>query len=161
MLIFDFISLTPITKGWSADKKYCVITADGRKYLLRISPAEHYNRKKAEFEMMQQLAALGVPMCQPVEFGTCDDGVYSLQSWIDGKGAEELLPLMSDAKQCKFGFDAGQILKKIHTLPGSSILEDWETRFNRKIDRNIRMYNDCPIKHENGQAFTNYINENR
>lgn len=80
----NYISKEPITKGWSGDKKYCVTTANGTKYLLRISPMEQYEKKKNEFEMMQRVSALGVPMCQPIEFGTCDEGVYSLQSWIDG-----------------------------------------------------------------------------
>ncbi len=43
----DFISKEPITKGWSDDKKYCVTTADGTKYLLRISPPEQYDKKKS------------------------------------------------------------------------------------------------------------------
>ena len=37
--------------------------------------------------MMKQVASFGVPMCQPIEFGTCDEGVYSIQSWIDGAAA--------------------------------------------------------------------------
>ena len=35
--IVDFISKEPINKGWSCDKKYCVTTADGTKYLLRVT----------------------------------------------------------------------------------------------------------------------------
>lgn len=161
MLKFNFKLMTPITKGWSSDKKYSVVTADGKKYLLRISPAEQYIRKKVEFEMMQRVAALDVPMCQPIEFGICDDGVYSLQSWIDGKDAEEKLPFLPDKEQYTYGLDAGRILKQLHSLPISSTQEDWEIRFNCKIDRKIRMYSDCPIKYENGQAFIDYINENR
>jgi hypothetical protein len=36
---------------------------------LRISAAEQYDRKKAAFEMLQKVSALGIPMCQPIEFG--------------------------------------------------------------------------------------------
>lgn len=32
-----FISKQPINKGWSCDKKYCAITADGTKYFLRVT----------------------------------------------------------------------------------------------------------------------------
>lgn len=42
--------------------------------------------------MMQRVAALGVPMCQPIEFGVYEDGVYTLQSWIDGIDAEKKIP---------------------------------------------------------------------
>ena len=38
---------------------------------------------------------------------------------------------------------------------------DWEIRFNRKMDYKIKKYVECPIKYENGQAFIDYINENR
>lgn len=158
---FNFMSMTPITKGWSGDKKYCVTVVDGDKYLLRISPIEKHDQKKVEFEVMQRVAALGVPMCQPIKFGICNEDVYSLQSWIEGKDAEEKIPLMSGIEQYNYGFKSGRILKQIHSLPISSILEEWETRFNRKIDRNIKMYSDCKVKYESGQVFIDYINANR
>ena len=40
-------------------------------------------------------------------------------------------------------------------------IEDWEIYFNRKADRKIKMYEECPIKYENGQAFIDYINAHR
>ncbi|MBO7739465.1 MAG: phosphotransferase family protein, partial [Oscillospiraceae bacterium] len=72
---FEFVSKEPVEKGWSGDKKYCAKTADGQKYLLRISPAEQYERKKSEYEMMLRVAELSVPMCEALEFDTCDEGV--------------------------------------------------------------------------------------
>ena len=50
--------------------------------MLRVSPIEQYDRKKSEYELMSQVATLGVPMCKPLEFGTSDEGVYSIQTWI-------------------------------------------------------------------------------
>jgi aminoglycoside phosphotransferase (APT) family kinase protein len=95
------------------------------------------------------------------EFGICDEGVYSLQSWIAGKDVEEMFPYLSDTEQYVYGLEAGRILKKIHSVPISSMQEDCDIRFNRKIDRKIQMYNDCPIKYENGQVFIDYLNANR
>lgn len=158
---FDIISLESITKGWSSDKKYCVTVSDGKKYLLRISSAQQYERKKNEYEMMRRVSALGVPMCQPIEFGICAEGVYSLQSWIEGEDAQDVVPMLSDKEQYTYGFEAGRILKKIHVIPAPAGQEDWESRFNRKIGRKIQTYNNCPIKYENGQAFIDYINANR
>ena len=111
--------------------------------------------------MMQRVASLGVPMCLPVEFGTCDEGVYSIQSWIDGESAEDLIPLLSSEKQYDYGFEAGQILRRIHSIPAPDSQEDWASRFNRKIDTKIRNYSECPIKYPKGQAFIDYINANR
>ncbi|MGM9521374.1 MAG: aminoglycoside phosphotransferase family protein [Oscillospiraceae bacterium] len=156
-----FISREPIDKGWSGDRKYCVVAADGTKYLLRVSPIEQYQRKKSEFELMGQAAALGVPMCRPLAFGTSDEGVYSVQSWIDGEDAEESIPMLPSDEQHSFGFDAGRILREIHKIPAPAGTEDWETFFNRKINRKIQMYEDCPVKYENGQAFIDYINDHR
>lgn len=161
MKLSDFVEVTPINKGWSEDKKYCVTDKNGQKYLLRISPMEQYDRKKAEFESMQKVLAWGIPMCEPIEFGTCDEGVYSLQSWIDGEDARELIPRLSDGQAYDLGLEAGKILKKIHSIPAPDDIVDWETFFNRKIDRKIEMYNNCPLKYENGEAFIKHIEANR
>lgn len=156
-----FLTKNLIDKGWSRDKKYCVTDENGTRYLLRVSDISEYDAKKAEFEMMRQVSALGVPMCQPIEFGVCDEGVFSLQSWIDGDDAEEVIPVLSDTEQYVYGLEAGRILKKIHSMPAPAMKEDWEARFNRKMDYKIQKYNECPLKYENGQAFIDYINENR
>lgn len=158
---FEFVSKTTVEKGWSGDKKYCAVTADGTKYLLRVSPIEQYERKKSEFELMQRVAALGVPMCEALEFGTCDEGVYSVQTWIEGRDAEELLPELSEEAQYRYGYESGKILQKIHSIPAPEGIEDWEVYFNRKADRKIEMYEECPLKYENGHAFIGYINANR
>ena len=68
-----FITKQLIDKGWSEDKKYCLTDEQGKRFLLRVSPIEQYDRKKNEYELMGQVAALGVPMCRPLEFGTFDE----------------------------------------------------------------------------------------
>ena len=94
-------SRTLIEKGWSGDRKYCAVTADGQKYLLRISTIDRLERKRREYEKMWEVAQLGIPMCLPVEFGTCDEGAYSIQSWIDGVDAEETgLSANLDTSRC-------------------------------------------------------------
>ena len=161
-MIFDtIISRKPIEKGWSGDQKYCVTTGDGKQYLLRISPIERLERRKREFERMQQVAALGIPMCLPLEFGTCPEGVYAIQSWIDGVDAEGAIAAMPREKQYAYGLDAGKILQKIHTIAAPADTPDWEGRFNAKIDRKIAMYESCPLQYENGRAMLQYLAENR
>lgn len=157
----NIIKLKPITKGWSSDQKYCATSKDGLKYLLRISSMEQYEIKKTEFEMMGCIATLGVPMCQPIEFGTCDKGVYSLQSWIEGSDAEEIIPILSYSEQYSYGLEAGRILKMIHSIPAPDTQENWGVYFNRKIDSKIQMYADCHVKYNNDKAFIEYIDANR
>lgn len=151
-----------IDKGWSGDRKYCAVTADGQKYLLRISSIDRLERKRREYEKMNEVAQLGIPMCLPVEFGVCEEGAYSIQSWIDGEDAEKLIMSMDAAQQYHYGLDAGRILAKIHTIPAPADAPNWETRFNAKIDRKIAMYENCELKYESGgEAFLEYLAQNR
>ena len=156
------VSRTPIDKGWSGDQKYCAVTADGTKYLLRISSIERLERKRREYEKMSEVAQLGIPMCMPVEFGTCEEGAYSIQTRIDGEDAETPIMSMDSSEQYRYGLDAGRILAKIHTIPAPKDVPSWETRFNAKIDRKIAMYENCELKYESGgDAFLNYLAQNR
>ena len=157
----NYISKVQIDKGWSGDKKYCITDENGGKYLLRVSDISQYDTKQAEFNRMKQVASLGVPMCKPIEFGTCEEGVYSIQGWIDGGDAEQVIPGCSDTEQYAYGLEAGRILRKIHSIPAPETQEDWEIRFSRKMDNKIKKYCECPVKYENGLAFIDYINENR
>ena len=158
----NIVNRTPIEKGWSGDQKYCAVTADGIKYLLRISSIDRLERKRREYEKMSEVAQLGIPMCLPVEFGTSEEGAYSIQSWIDGEDAEEKVMAMDVAEQYRYGLDAGRILAKIHTIPAPKDVPSWETRFNAKIDRKIAMYESCELKYESGgDAFLSYLAENR
>lgn len=158
----SIISRVEITRGWSGDRKFCAQTADGRKFLLRISSVGQLRRKQREFEMMCKVAKLGIPMCLPVEFGICDEGAYSIQSWIDGVDAEAAVMTMESGQQYRYGLDAGRILRKIHTIPAPADAPDWESRFNAKIDRKIAMYENCELKYDCGDdAFLRYIADNR
>lgn len=157
----DFISKKKIEKGWSGDKKYHVTDEDGTHYLLRISGDDTYDAKLGEFNMMKKLEGLGIPMCLPIEFGACDEGVYSLQSWISGRDAEDVIPTLSNDQQYKYGFEAGEILKVIHSIEAPPDRMDWEIRFNQKIDRKIKNYHACPLKYENGDLFLDFIEKNR
>lgn len=157
----EFISKEPINKGWSCDKKYCATAQDGTRYLLRITPKEKSQTREELFRMQQKAAALGVPMCRPVACGSCDEGVYMVQTWVEGRMAEDVLPELSDAEVYHYGLEAGKILKMIHTIPAPETQPDWETRFNAKINRNIRRYQECPVQFDGAQQMIAYIEANR
>ena len=163
MSVFERIRLRePVEKGWSGDRKYRVTTDAGDVYLLRIAPPDRLERKRREFERMSAVAALGIPMCLPVECGICDEGSYSIQTWIDGVDAENAVMAMDATAQYRYGLDAGRILSKIHRVPAPDDVPDWETRFNTKIDRKIAMYEACELKYESGgDAFLDYLAQNR
>ena len=156
-----FPVIVPVVKGWSGDKKYQVTGADGISYLLRISPPERYEARRALFEVLQSVAALGIPMCRAVEMGLCEEGVYVLHTWIPGGDLREGLHLYSRQQQYDLGHQAGQILKRIHAIPAPPGQEDWQQRFNRKIDRKIKDYLACGLRYPGDEALLAYLAENR
>lgn len=156
-----FARAEKIEKGWSCDAKYRVETAQGEPYLLRLTPFEKSASRADMFRMQKEADALGIPMCRPLCFGECDEGVYSVQTWINGEDAEEALPLLPDAEQYLYGLEAGRILKRLHTIPAPAEQPDWAERFNRKIDRKIEMCRACPIQFDGAEKMIGYINENR
>jgi len=161
---FDtFSKIEPVNKGWSGDKKYCIQTVDGKSLLLRVADASLYEQKKAEFEIMKKVAALGVPMSQPIEFGTCDGGknVYSLLSWCDGEDAEVVLPPLTENEQYKLGVESGKILKTIHSIDAPKDQEEWGERFNRKTNIKIEKYKACGIRFDGDEHILEYIENNR
>lgn len=161
MIFETIIQRIPIEKGWSGDKKFRAVTSAGKHCLLRISPPEKLERVKQQFTRMQTVAALGIPMCLPLEWGICGEGPYMIQSWIEGQDMEAVLPGLPRSQQYQYGLEAGRFLKAIHTIPAPENAEPWADRFSRKIDRKIAMYTACPLKYEGGEAFLRHIEKAR
>ena len=161
MLYSTIQSRTPIQKGWSGDQKYHVTTKDGQEYLLRISPPTQKDRIAGMFLRMRQAQKLDIPMCAAIEWGICEEGVYFLQGWVNGQGAEEVLPGLSEPEHYAYGLDSGRILRKLHSIPAPETAEPWDQRFGKKIDRKLAMYAECPLKYEGGEAFIRHIESNR
>ena len=160
MMYSKITERTPLLKGFSGDRKYQVII-DGSPCLLRIAPPEKQETVFRRFRQLQTVAALGIPMCLPLECGTCPEGSYVIHSWIEGQDAEDVLPEMSEEAQYGYGLDAGRILQKIHSIPAPADTPEWSVRFNHKIDRKIAMYESCPLKYDQDAQMLRYLSENR
>ena len=120
MSVFEtIVSRTSVDGGWSGDRKFKAVTADGTTYFLRISPMHKYENLRLQFSHMEKAQALGVRLCAPVELGVCDEGVYTLLQWIDGRDAEGVLPTLDEKSQYAYGHEAGRMLRAMHTLPAS------------------------------------------
>ena len=155
-----FDSVEEIKKGWSGDKKYCAVK-NGTKYLLRISPISKYDNRSKIHKIMTELAKKDIAMCKPLKVGLCKEGTYIIQSWVDGVDAEEHIHDYDKKAQYDFGFQSGVLLQKIHTIPAPENQQDWEDRFNAKMDKKIKMYKECPIKFDGAQYIIDYLNANR
>ena len=161
MRLQSFSSLTEIKKGWSGDKKYRAVDASGNEFLLRITNSARGERYPDMFRMQQKVASLGVSMCDPIECGECDEGSYMLQRFVKGVDAEEAVKSMGEGEQYRLGYEAGEYLRLIHSIPAPADQPDWEPRFNAKIDRKIANYEKCPIKFDGDNYILDYLAANR
>lgn len=162
MSIFEsIVSRQEIHKGWSGDRKFRAVTNSGDVYFLRLSSPDRYERRRGEFQRMQEAAALGIRMCDPIEFGVCEEGVYAILRWIDGEDAETVLSRMTREQQYAAGLEAGRILRKLHTIPAPDDLEPWSVRYGRKLDKKSSVYKNGPLKYENGDYYLDFIAQNR
>ena len=159
MKIFDrIVKKEPINKGYSGDKKYYIETDDDRKLLLRVSDIAEFDRRKTEYEMTRKVADLEIPMSVPVEFGNCEEGVYTLHSWIEGKDVKiDGVVLLNYPKeeQYMFGLKAGKILRKIHSITTTG------SNDNYKVATLIHNYLNCGLRFEGDEYILAYIENNR
>ena len=161
MLWNAIVQKEPISKGWSCDEKFCAQTADGTKYLLRLTPHEKSGTRRQLFDLLGRVAETGLPMCRPVEFGSWEGGTYTFYTWIDGTDANEVIPGLSPADQYALGIEAGRILQKIHSIPAPAGQEDWASRFGRKADAKIQKYRGCGLRFSGDDTVIRYLTEHR
>ena len=134
----EWVSVTPISKGWSEDRKYLIQTRNGEKLLLRLSEEDTLQEKRKEYEFISIVSSLGFPSSRPIAFGQNERGeVYSLLSWVSGRDLEEVLPSLSEKEQYLKGREAGIILRKIHSIPlkKEHRVEDTKAKKLRQLSR--------------------------
>lgn len=154
-------SIEFVNKGWSKDKKYHIITKTGEHLLLRISDADSYEAKKKEFQMIKSVSNLGFDMSTPYGLGKCKEGVYMILKWIQGTCLEEVIETFTLEDQYRLGYEAGEILKKIHGVKIDIVPFSWADKFNKKIDIKIKQYEACPLKFKRGYLFIDHIEKTR
>jgi aminoglycoside phosphotransferase (APT) family kinase protein len=157
----DLLNITQIHKGWSLDKKYHVLTKSYGHYLLRTSAFSQYDKKKSEYEFIQTLAKEPIPMSQPIDFGVFNEGqeVYMLLSFIDGEQAEIVVPHLPKTMQYELGFEAGKILKQIHSINVADPI-DFNLTYKEKIARRIESFKQCEIKNEKVDEIIQWVQAN-
>ena len=157
----DWVGVEPIKKGWSSDKKYLVTTESGELLLLRISDIEQYEEKKKEYEIIKKYSILGINMSKPKEFGICNEGknVYMLLSWLKGIDLECVLPKLSIEEQYLLGRQAGDILRKIHSI---KVDEKDIPHTNKKQKKLLQLsrYEQSKVRIPGDQIAINYVKEN-
>ena len=150
-----------IDKGWSTDQKYKIITNSGEVLLLRISSIDNFEDKKKEYEIITKFSKLGFKMSMPIQFGVCDAGqhVYMLLSWVEGVDVEEMLPMLSTEAQYQLGYQAGEILRKIHSMDVDDSDIPSKTKVEKKL-RQLSLYEASDVRIENDENIIRFVKEN-
>ena len=157
----DWRSVTPVEKGWSADRKFRVVTEDGRPLLLRLSDAGLRDEKEKEYGIIEKYAQTGINLSAPLEFGVCEDGksVYMLLNWVEGRDLEEVLPELSEGEQYALGREAGEILRRIHSIPLSPEDMPTGTKKPKKL-RQLALYEGSDLRIPGDEIALRYVKEN-
>lgn len=157
----EWKKIQKITKGWSADQKYKILTKKGEALLLRLADIGKYDEKKKEFEIITKYSKLGIPMSMPIEFGVCNQNksVYMILTWVEGQDLETVLPDLPEKEQYALGRLAGDILKKIHSIP----VEEKDIPANTKVDKKVLQlsrYESSNVRIANDEIAIKYVKEN-
>jgi len=157
---YHIITSVPLVKGWSRDQKYILVDEDGRKYLLRISTQEYYERKKAQFDLLRKIASLEIYSTQAIEFGVFKDGsVYMLLSYLEGIDGEEAIDTLNDQEAYALGIEAGKILHQLHSIEVPKQEHTWWERYQTKMYRKIEALQKCQYTIPNQEKIIQYYQE--
>ncbi|MGQ7324124.1 aminoglycoside phosphotransferase family protein [Streptococcus suis] len=154
------VSRQPLTKGWSTDRKYKVQLEDGRLGLLRIAERPAYEVKRLEFQLVENLFGLGLPMAEPLSFWADDLSVYTLYEWVEGQDMNEVASSLSDAVLYDLGCQSGKFLRTLHALPIDQSQRDWNSFYQAKIDNKLAAYQAASHFYPNGQAMIDFVQAN-
>lgn len=106
-------------KGLSHGNKYYVKSNKGQEMILVIGDASAQYRMKDEMRWINYLEVCGIPTNRLLNFGTYDSGqkFYMILSWLPGIDAQQIIRNQSYVVCNQLGKKAGELLRKIHSLP--------------------------------------------
>ncbi len=149
--LVDFVDISPISKGYSSDLKYLLITTSGKKYLARIIISDESRVLKSgenQYNLLKALRQYSVLVPEPHHFKITDDhrSCLMILDYIDGEDGEEVLNLMSSEDQYRVGYQSGEELKKLHQLPAPPDIASWNILKKRKYEWYCAEFLRNPVK---------------
>ncbi|QEL79045.1 aminoglycoside phosphotransferase family protein [Bacillus sp. JAS24-2] len=161
-IVKDAANIEEISKGFSPDKKYIITNANNEKYLFRTGDIKEYERKKIEFQILNEIVKRNVQAQRPIEIGILEEeGVcYSIFSYLEGEDAKKLLPTYSPKEQYDIGIEAGKDLAKMHTYEAPNNILPWYERAMKKHSKYVEAYKTCGINIKNDDKIIKFIEEN-
>lgn len=143
----NVVSVTPLLKGWSRDKKYILEDANGYRFLLRISDRSLLDKKKAQFALLEKIERIGLSCSRPIAFGTIETGeVYTILSYLDGTDGLEAVSQLGDREAYRLGIEAGEALRKLHAIEVPAQELSWWDRYQKKMPGKIETLLTCEYR---------------
>lgn len=157
MTILDQLEKYPkdlISKGYSEEIKYKV-KAD-KNYFLKISPLSFAKKKDLELRYISDLEkVIKFPDLLEIKFE--NNSILSLYEWIDGVDFREYVIQLTDKELYQYGIQAGEFLKKIHSIYIEEYSDNWEEYYIKKSMKKIDSFRKVNIKFPEIETFIDYI----
>ena len=157
MKILDQLDKYPkdlISKGYSEEIKYKV-KAD-KNYFLKISPLSFAKKKDLELKYISDLEKV-IKFPNLIEIKYESDSILSLYEWINGVDFREYVTQLTDKELYQFGIQAGEFLKKIHSISIEEYSYNWEEYYIKKSMKKIDSFRKVNIKFPEIETFIDYI----
>lgn len=151
-------SITKVNKGFSHDEKYVI----DKKYLLRLFPSEELNKRKEEFDTINQLATYSQFVPKGLDFANLKEinRAYMVLTYIPGVDAEIGLSDLTEKEQYLAGFSAGKELKKLHKLSAPLHYPSWYLFKKKKSDKYLIELKAVDVDENIKEMLKSYIKEN-
>lgn len=161
----SWVSIEPLNKGWSKDKKFIVTDKNSNKFVLRISNISTYEKREKQFNLLKLLKPLNLNCPKPIAFEKLnDDEIYMLITYLEGVPASKYVRVASDEESYSLGVEAGKILKTIHNLSKTDITEypkqSWYEKYIEKIEKKINTITNSENKFDGWENVCQFIKDN-
>ena len=157
MTILDKIEIYPkelISKGYSEEIKYKV-KAD-KKYFLKVSTLSFTKKKELEVKFISSLEnEVKFPKLVELRFET--NSILSLYEWIEGVDFRESVTQLTDKELYQYGIQAGEFLKKIHSISIEEHSDNWKEYYVQKSMKKIDSFRKTNISFPEIETFIDYI----
>ena len=83
-----------------------------------------------------------------------------LLSYLEGEAAEEIIPNLNEKEAYDLGFEAGVVLRKLHSISIPEQNLSWYDRYMIKMPKKINNYLNCEYKISYGDMILKYYQDN-
>lgn len=156
-------SIEHITKGFSFEEKWKVITNNDEELFIKIYKWERSDHARSIYQYLEYFHQIGVILQKPIQFLEFPDEKLCLQilSWAKGLDGEEILKELSSETQYSLGVQSGKELLKLHTFIQPDSSESWEDYRIQKYNKYIEAFNESTYSFPEIKQITNFVEQNK